>query len=58
MRPPGKVLAVDPGERRVGFAISDPDRKFAFLSGTAYRRILTGDHKLSDRDIEDQVGGG
>lgn len=28
--PPGKVLAVDPGERRIGFAISDPDRKFAF----------------------------
>ena len=24
------MLAVDPGERRVGFAISDPDRKFAF----------------------------
>ena len=30
MKPPGKVMAVDPGERRVGFAISDPDRKFAF----------------------------
>jgi len=28
--PPGKVLAVDPGERRVGFAISDPERKFSF----------------------------
>lgn len=28
--PPGKVLAVDPGERRIGFAISDPDRKFSF----------------------------
>ncbi len=28
--PPGKVLAVDPGERRIGFAISDPERKFAF----------------------------
>ena len=24
------MLAVDPGERRVGFTISDPDRKFAF----------------------------
>lgn len=30
MKPPGKVLAVDPGERRVGFAVSDPERKFAF----------------------------
>ena len=28
--PPGKVLAVDPGERRIGFAISDPERKFSF----------------------------
>jgi len=28
--PPGKVLAVDPGERRIGFAITDPERKFAF----------------------------
>lgn len=24
------MLAVDPGERRVGFAVSDPERKFAF----------------------------
>lgn len=28
--PPGKVLAVDPGDRRIGFAISDPERKFSF----------------------------
>jgi predicted HTH transcriptional regulator len=28
------------------------DRKYVFLNGTAYRRILTGDHKISDRDIE------
>jgi predicted HTH transcriptional regulator len=30
------------------------DRKFVFLSGTAYRRILTGDHKITDREVEAQ----
>ena len=30
------------------------DRKFVFLQGLAYRRLLTGDHKLTDREIESQ----
>lgn len=30
------------------------DRKFVFLNGTAYRRILTGDHKITDREVESQ----
>lgn len=30
------------------------DRKFVFLNGVAYRRILNGDHKLSDREVEAQ----
>jgi ATP-dependent DNA helicase RecG len=30
------------------------DRKFVFLSGTAYRRLLTGDHKITDREVEAQ----
>lgn len=30
------------------------DRKFVFLHGTAYKRLLTGDHKISERDIEAQ----
>lgn len=30
------------------------DRKFVFLNGTAYRRFLTGDHKITDRDVEAQ----
>jgi ATP-dependent DNA helicase RecG len=30
------------------------DRKFVFLNGTAYKRILTGDHKITDRDVEAQ----
>lgn len=30
------------------------DRKFVFFNGTAYRRLLTGDHKLTDRDVEVQ----
>lgn len=30
------------------------DRKFVFLNGTAYKRILTGDHKITDREIEAQ----
>lgn len=30
------------------------DRKFVFLNGTAYRRILTGDHKIKDREVDAQ----
>lgn len=30
------------------------DRKFVFLKGNAYRRVLTGDEKVSDRDVESQ----
>ncbi len=30
------------------------DRKFVFLQGDAYRRVMTGDHKIGDRDIESQ----
>jgi ATP-dependent DNA helicase RecG len=30
------------------------DRRFVFLNGTAYRRQLTGDHKLTDREVEAQ----
>lgn len=30
------------------------DKKFCFLDGVAYKRILTGDHKLSDSEIESQ----
>ena len=27
------------------------DRKFVFYRGEAYRRILTGDHRISDSEI-------
>lgn len=30
------------------------DQKFCFLNGVAYRRVLTGDHKLSDVEISSQ----
>ena len=30
------------------------DRRFVFLNGTAYRRVLTGDHKITDREVEAQ----
>jgi predicted HTH transcriptional regulator len=30
------------------------DSKFVFLNGIAYRRLLTGDHKLKDREVEAQ----
>jgi predicted HTH transcriptional regulator len=30
------------------------DRKFVFLNGSAYKRILTGDHKVTDREVESQ----
>ena len=28
-RPPGRVLGIDLGQRRIGLAISDPDRRVA-----------------------------
>jgi predicted HTH transcriptional regulator len=30
------------------------DRKYVFYKGTAYKRILTGDHKISDAEVESQ----
>jgi len=30
------------------------DRKFVFLNGTAYRRLLTGDHRATEREVEAQ----
>ena len=30
------------------------DRKFVFLNGSSYKRILTGDHKVTDKDVEAQ----
>jgi ATP-dependent DNA helicase RecG len=30
------------------------DQKFCFYNGVAYKRVLTGDHKLSDAEIEGQ----
>ncbi len=30
------------------------DRKFVFLNGSAYKRILTGDHKINEREIKAQ----
>jgi putative Holliday junction resolvase len=35
---PGRLLAVDYGQARVGLAVSDPDRKFAFPLATHARR--------------------
>lgn len=30
------------------------DRKFVFLNGTAFRRVLTGDERIHDRDVDSQ----
>lgn len=30
------------------------DRKFVFLNGKAFKRILTGDHQITERDVESQ----
>jgi len=35
---PGRILALDPGAVRIGLAISDPDRKFAFPLDTYQRQ--------------------
>jgi putative Holliday junction resolvase len=42
-RPPGRLLAIDFGERRVGLALSDHDARFAVPYGTLRR--------TSDRDL-------
>ncbi len=38
MSGPGKILGIDPGQVRIGLAVSDPDRKFAFPHDTYVRR--------------------
>ncbi len=30
------------------------DQKFVFFKGSAYKRVLTGDHKITDREVEAQ----
>lgn len=38
MTDPGRILAIDPGSVRIGLAVSDPERKFAFPLATYTRR--------------------
>jgi len=47
-RPPGRVLALDVGERRIGLAISDPDGRVAVPLETLERREEDADlHALA-----------
>ena len=41
--PPGRVLAIDPGERWIGVALSDDARRLALPSTTVDRRALRPD---------------
>jgi ATP-dependent DNA helicase RecG len=44
-------------DRRVAIVYVDElaaDEKFVFLNGSAYKRSLTGDHKITDREVESQ----
>jgi putative Holliday junction resolvase len=56
-RPPGRLLAIDLGERRVGLALSDPEGRFAVPYGTLLR---TSDRELLRelRRIADDEGVG
>ncbi len=53
-RPPGRVLALDVGERRIGLAISDPDGRVAVPLETLERRSEDADLRaltgLADRE--------
>ncbi len=43
MTPPGPVLALDYGAKRIGMAVSDADGEFAFPAGVLERRGLARD---------------
>ena len=43
VHPPGPVLGLDYGEKRIGMAVSDPDTGLAFPAGTLERRRLAED---------------
>lgn len=50
--PTGRIIALDPGLRRVGVAVSDPDRIIA----TPIERIEKGSWKRLLRNIESLIG--
>jgi predicted HTH transcriptional regulator len=53
--PPMQLRAI-PGGRVAVLYVDElaADRKFVFYKGTAYKRILTGDHKISETEVESQ----
>jgi ATP-dependent DNA helicase RecG len=53
--PPMQLREVYGGRVAVLYVDELPaDRKFVFYKGAAYKRILTGDHKISDGEVEAQ----
>ncbi len=53
--PPMRLRDVPGGRVAVIYVDELPaERKFAFYKGVAYKRQLTGDHKISDAEIESQ----
>jgi ATP-dependent DNA helicase RecG len=53
--PPMQLRAVNGGRVAILYVDELPaDRKFVFCKGAAYKRILTGDHKISDSEVEAQ----
>ncbi len=49
----GRVLALDLGDRRIGVAVCDPDRRLATPYGTVHR---VGDRPAEHRSIDELVG--
>ena len=53
--PPPQILEFRSSTVAVQFIDELPaDRKFVFFDGQAYRRVLTGDHKLTSQEIDRQ----
>lgn len=53
-RPP-EIRAFEGARVALLFVAEMPaDRKFAFYKGTAYKRLLTGDHKISEPELDAQ----
>ncbi|MGH2704707.1 MAG: Holliday junction resolvase RuvX, partial [Actinomycetota bacterium] len=57
---PATVLAIDPGTKRIGIAVSDPDRKLAFPLEVIERKAGWIDRVvglLDEREVEEIVVG-
>jgi putative Holliday junction resolvase len=48
MKTPSRILAIDPGDKRLGFAVSDP-------TGTIATPLTVIEHQSTDKDVQEII---